>query len=717
MQYLGRSQNLASLRVTADSQPFSAAPANRPAGNADTTHGPGIAATISPQRLLESLRRRAGWVVLAVLLCLGAGLAFSTLSTPRYIATAKLIIDPRGLRVLDNEVQPTAQSSEAFTDLVESEMRVLKGTGVLSRVADKLQLADDEELNGSRQSLIGRLRAAIRSLLPRSEAPAADPRIRLLSTLDERIAVRRIERSFVVEISMTSADPAKSARIANALVEAYVAQSAQSQSETARRSGAALSANLDEMQKRVREAEDAVEQFKVRHGLVGSGGRLLIDQQLGELASQLSRAKNQTAEAQARVDQLTRMRQTGAVSPEAIQSTTMSALVLQVAELKRRAATLEGRLGPRHPELAELRRELSEAQANVTAEINRMAQSARVDLERSRAAERLIQTQINSQSQTATTASRAFVELRELERRAEASRSVYNASLVRSRQLQEQSLLNSTNIRPVAPAVAPDRAANPPASLILALALACGLALGGTAAVGMDAFGGRIHGREELERTSGLAVLGEVPLARASRANLAQFQSADLAAYLEVLDVLKTLGSRSVAVASAGLDGASAAVAFNLARAASTIGAKVLLIDAAVTDRTLTLEFNAEGIDGIGACARRKTRIQTASTRLFQSDITFLAADANAAVELRHVAGRGLASVIEEALTAFSLVVIDLGCIGTEPLSLTAPAAETGLLVVDKEHITRSALDAALSAASAAKLRLAGLVLAGSPSA
>lgn len=709
MQYFGRSQNLASLRVTADPQTFGISPAHQ-MNQAETAPGPGIAATISPQRLLGSLRRRAGWIVAAVLLCLAAGLAVAVLGTPRYVATARLIIDPRGLRMLDNEVQPTAQSTEAITDLVESEMRVLKGTNVLNRLIDGLHLDEDAELNGSRRSLLGQVRA----LLPSSNTATVDPKARVLSVLDERIAVRRIERSFVVEVSVTSADPAKSARIANALVEAYMAQSAASQSETARRSGAALSANLDEMQNRLRAAEDAVEQFKMRNGLVGSGGRLLIDQQLGELASQLSRAKNQTAEAQARVDQLNRMRQTGAASPEAIQSTTMSALVLQVAELKRRSATLEGRLGPRHPELAELRRELTEAQANVTAEIGRMAQSARIDLERARAAERLIQTQINAQSQTASTASRAFVELRELERRAEASRSVYNAALVRSRQLQEQALLNSTNIRLVAPAVAPDRPANPPASLILALALACGLGLGCVAAVGLDTLAGKVHGREDLERIHGGSVLGEMPLDRTQPLNT-PLRPGAMAAYLEVLDILQTLGGRSVAVASAARDGTSAGIAFNLARAAGTIGQKVLLIDAAVVDRTLTLEFHAEDIDGVGACALRKTRVQGAATRLFQSDISFLAADANAAIELRHVAGRSLASLIEEALTTFTLVVVDLGCVDTEPLSLTAPAAEAGLIAVEKGATTRPAVEAALSAASAAKLRLAGLVLAGRP--
>lgn len=713
MQHFGRSQLLAATRGATEAMPLHTLPVGRNAVNTDLPLTPGIAATISPERLLASLRRRASWIVVAVLLCLGIGLAFSLMSTPRYVASARLIIDPRGLRVLDNELQPTVQTSEAITDLVESEARVLKGSGVLNRVVDRLQLVDDTELNGAPQSILGRLRAVIRALVPSSNAVPNDPRAKVLSNLDERVAVRRIERSFVVEIYMTSADPAKSARIANAIVDAYVAQSADSQSEAARRSGAAIGANLDEMQKRVRDAEDAVERFKAKHGLLGSGGRLLTDQQLGELASQLSRAKNQTADAQARVDQLTRMRQSGAASPEAMQSTTMSGLVLQLAEYKRRYAALQGRLGPRHPELAALRREVDEVQASINAEIDRMAQSARIDLDRALAAERLIQSQIDAQSRTANIAGAASVELRELERRAEASRSIYNAALVRSRQLQEQALLNSTNIRPVAPAVTPDRPANPPTSLVLALALVCGLALGGSAIVGMDAFRGKMHGRDDWERMSGLPIIGEVPVDKANSASVTQSRHADPVAYLKLLDGLHIAGVRSVAVTSVIADGSSATVAYNLARAASSIGAKVLLVDAAVAERTLTRDLKAHNLNGVGACAVGRSRIQAVASRVSNSDIMFLPADANAAVDLRHVAGRGLSGVVEDALSTFALVIIDLGCAVKEPLSLTGSASQSGVVVVERENTARSAVDAALSACTSAKLRLAGVVLTG----
>ncbi|BAT60463.1 cryptic autophosphorylating protein tyrosine kinase Etk [Variibacter gotjawalensis] len=720
MQHFGRSQLLASARGAAEALPLSVlAPVRTPNNNHNNEAPltPGFAATISPQRLLESLRRRASWIIVAVLLCLGAGLAFSAMSTSRYVASARLIIDPRGLRVLDNELQPTAQTSEAITDLVESEMRVLKGTGVLNRVVDALQLVDDTEMNGSPQSALGRLRAALRAFLPASNAPPGDPRAKVLYNLDDRLAVRRIERSFVIEIYMTSSDAAKSARIANALVDAYIAQSADSQSEAARRSGAALSANLDEMQKRVRDAEDAVERFKVKHGLLGSNGRLLTDQQLGELSSQLSRAKNATADAQARVDQLKVMRQSGAASPEAMQSTTMSGLVLQLAEYKRRYAALQGRLGPRHPELAALRREVEEAQVNINSEIDRMAQSARIDLDRALAAERLIQSQIDAQGRTANTASQASVELRELERRAEASKSIYNAALLRSRQLQEQALLNSTNIRRVAPAVTPDRPANPPTSLILALALICGLGLGGAAVVGADAFKGRIHNREDLERVSNLPALGAVSFDSTNAAKTPQLRAVDPAAYLALLDALQSSGGRSIAVTSANADGSSSHVAYNLARAASSIGAKVLLVDAAVIARALTFELKAQHLEGIGACAIGKSRTGAVASRVSQSDILFLPADANAAVSLRHVSGRGLAGVIEDALATFTYVIVDLGCAVNEPISLTGSATQSGLMVVERERTPRPALDAALSACSSAKVRLAGVVLAGSSAA
>ncbi len=321
----------------------------------------GSAETISLRHLGAILRRRAGWLILTVLLALGIGLAVVAASTPRFVATAQIIIDPRGLKVLDTEVQPSAQSADAVTNLVESEMRVLKATDLLERVVDKLRLTEDPEFNGTKSSLVGDATGAVKGVftafLGTREKPAPDLKARAVAVLSDRLAIRRIERSFVVEITMTSADARKSALVANTVVDSYITESAEAQADLARNSSASIDGNIKQMQARVRAAEDAVEEFKVSNKLVNAGGRLLSDQQLAELNSQLGRARTQVAEAQARVDGLMKINR-GQGSLESLDSATITALRVQMAEVKRRYASLENKLGPRHPDLVDLRREV-----------------------------------------------------------------------------------------------------------------------------------------------------------------------------------------------------------------------------------------------------------------------------------------------------------------------------------------------------------------------
>ncbi|PSJ19424.1 hypothetical protein CVH10_22940, partial [Halomonas sp. ND22Bw] len=83
-----------------------------------------------------------------------------------------------------------------------------------------------------------------------------------------------------------------------------------------------------------------------------------------------------------------------------LDSATITALRVQMAEVKRRYASLENKLGPRHPDLVDLRREVQEAQTSINQEIDRLAQAARSDLARARETERLYTREIEAQSRT-----------------------------------------------------------------------------------------------------------------------------------------------------------------------------------------------------------------------------------------------------------------------------------------------------------------------------
>ncbi|HEX8168549.1 MAG TPA: exopolysaccharide transport family protein [Beijerinckiaceae bacterium] len=683
----------------------------------ESPHPAGEAVTIDLARLFATLRRRLWLVALVAALFVGAAAAFLALSPPRYIATAQIIVDPRGLQVLDKEVSPRAQNPDVQIPLVESEMRVLKSTKVLDLLIEREGLDKDAEFTKGRWSPIGALKGLVSGLLGRQK-PDADPRLAALYALDEKVAVRRAERSFVIDITVATESADKSARLANALVQAYMEENAAAQAEAARRSGEALASRLEELSARVRDASNRAEEFKARHDMVGAGGRLVSDQQLTELNNQLGVARTRTAEARAKVEQIERLRGTdpGAFT-EAVQSQTVMTLRAQYADIKRRHADLATKLGERHPDLAAVERELKDAQASIAAEVGRLARAARADYERAKASEEALQKSLDAQSLKAVATSQDLVRLRELEREVEASRAVYEATLVRSRELKEQTLVDTTNVRHITVATPPLRPANPPAALVLPIALVAGLLAGAGAALAGGMADPKVRSRDDLERATGLAVLARVPRAPAE-SPLASFApgTPEARAFRRLLDEIGALGAvapRSIAVASVEPDGGSANVAFNLARAAAALGDRVLLIDAGVEERRLTAILDCDGQPGLGVCAAQGSDLRTFVVSLQGAGVDFLPADPKAAAEVRRFGSSGLPKLVREAAQRYALVILDLGCASREPVARTAATAEAAVILVELNRSAFERIRAAIAALRAGHGRIAGLALSG----
>ena len=236
---------------------------------------------------------------------------------------------------------------------VESQVRVLTSDSVLLRVVKAEALDRDPEFARPPSPL----RSLMLSFGLGGEASAADPAVAALNALKRAVQVKRSERTYVVDVSVTSRDREKAARLANAIAQAYLAEQTDVRANAARQVSQSLSARLNELKNRVREAEDRVEAFKQRNNILGSSGQLVNEQQLTELNNQLGVARARTAAAKARLDQVQQVQlsknEIGAF-PEAVQSQTITALRSQYAEVMRREAEQMTLLGARHPAVIEI---------------------------------------------------------------------------------------------------------------------------------------------------------------------------------------------------------------------------------------------------------------------------------------------------------------------------------------------------------------------------
>ena len=429
----------------------------REQGDAATTRGP-LALLTDPAWIVLALWQRKGLILLmAVLGAILAALASLTI-TPKYVSTAQLFIDPRDLRVLQNEVSPNSTGGDptSITGYLESQARIIASDSIKLSVIHSEGLTADPEFGGERPS--SGLSAWWSGLF--SKAGAADDRsLYALAALDRAVTIRRSDRTFVIDISATAEDPRKAARIANALASAYLEDQASVRADVANRATAALTSRLEELRNRLRQAEQKAEAYKEKNSLVGLGtGRSLGEEQLALNTQQLVTLRTRTAEARAKYEQAVAARtsgiETGAV-PEAVGSATITALRAQLGAALAREADLAASLGARHPALAAAQSQVRDARRQIGEELARITRAAKVEYDRAVDAERELARRVDQITSTQYVAGRASVELRELEREVESNRVIYDAFLRRARETGELAGIDTTNARVISVAMPP----------------------------------------------------------------------------------------------------------------------------------------------------------------------------------------------------------------------------------------------------------------------
>lgn len=433
---------------------------------------------------LDFLRRRFGWIAAGAIVgaLLAGALAFATPN--RYMATSQLLIDPRDLRVLQNEVQPNQINSDATVAFLESQARLIASDSIKRRVIERLGLAGDPDFGGPGRSLLGRI-----GLESADGRAGRDPVLAALAAMDKQIMVRRNERTFVIDVSVVTGEGTKSARVANAMVEAYLEDQTRSRSDTAQRASDALGSRLSELRERVRLAEDKVEKYRAQNNLVGASGKLVTEEQLAISSTQLTQARARTADAQAKFEQVRAVRPSSIESgatPEALQSQSIANLRAQLGSALTREADAQVLYGPQHPLYISAQAQVRDARRQIAEEIARIVQGARAEYDRARAAEATLAQQVERLKRDTLSTGQAAVQLRELEREADAHRQVFQAFLLRAREAGEQSSVDTTNARVITEAVAPLEKIGPNRKLFLIIGAILGAGLGGALALGLD---------------------------------------------------------------------------------------------------------------------------------------------------------------------------------------------------------------------------------------
>src|SRR5258708_33108526 len=174
---------------------------------------------------------------------------------------------------MDNDGNADAFPPDGGMALVESQLRILESEGILRRVVASEGLTSDPEFVG--RATWPPFVRWIASALDLASSVAETDELLALRRLKEMVSTKRPEKAFVIDVFVSSHERQKSARLANAFAEAYLADQSHSRAEVARRAAAWLTAHLADLREEVRQAEQSVERYKFEHNTIMAPGALV----------------------------------------------------------------------------------------------------------------------------------------------------------------------------------------------------------------------------------------------------------------------------------------------------------------------------------------------------------------------------------------------------------------------------------------------------------
>ncbi|MCI5078402.1 GumC family protein [Oricola sp.] len=418
---------------------------------------------------------------------LAAGLAVALSAPQRYTAHARLLLDPRQVELLGGGVAPANPDGELARAIVDSQLGLIRSPALLGKVVQRANLQDDPEFNGVNDTLggvFGSVRA-FWSIVTGDDT--VDERGRsAMQALDDRLAAERARDTFIVDIGVTTLDAQKSARIADEVTTAFIEERETLRAKSAGAVSTALGGRLESLRADVEAAERALQRYRAENGLLGPEGRLVTDDELTVVTGQLAAAKAATIAAQARADTAGSADVVSILSgglPQELVTDTLSALRAQHAAERREIASLRNALGPRHPKLGEAEAALRSVEADIAAELRRIVEGAQADLRRATQAEQTLAASLAELKAASVHTSEAGIGLRELQRKVDAARQLYEAALLRAREAGEIETLGTADIQVIAPAEAPQQPSSLSRMSVIAGFGGAGLALGLTLAL------------------------------------------------------------------------------------------------------------------------------------------------------------------------------------------------------------------------------------------
>ena len=177
--------------------------------------------------LIAAVRRQGVKLSIWLLVCFAVSLSYTLRATPEYVASAQIVLEPRIRLPVGSDsaaaVAPILDSAQA-----ESQLQIIRSVRNLRYVFDTLKLDADPAFTSGDPGLVSRIGGIVAwlrsssSSIQSQEQETNQAREIAFRNFSDRVQVRRLSQSYIIEVLFRGPKPEATARITNSIAAAYI---------------------------------------------------------------------------------------------------------------------------------------------------------------------------------------------------------------------------------------------------------------------------------------------------------------------------------------------------------------------------------------------------------------------------------------------------------------------------------------------------------------
>lgn len=658
-------------------------------------------------------------------LVLTATVVFTRQQPRIYEASTEIIIDlaaPRYLAGGSGEVISLGTGNSWNTrEFFETQYRIIKSRSVARIVVDRLGLAHDLDFLGVTR---------IEDEAERAKALAGtDP----VSVLVGRVSVDPVADSRNVLIKVRDPDPARAARIADAVAAAYADRNLKLKVDTAGDAATWLRTQAAELETQLAEAETKLLAYKREHDILGA---TLAEQQhlagleVQDARRQLRQRESETADIEARYAQVRRLDVRDAESgvDEVLDNGLVQRLKEQRIALQNERRDLLKRYLETHPDVKVVDDKLTRVEQALSREVTgirtamkrRLAAAEQAQAEARRAVERLEQSYQGLQAYEAG--------YKALETEVEKKKGLLARMLDRITEAELQAETRTNNVSALDAALVPQAPVSPRLPVNLAVALVLSLIGGLGLVLLVERLDNSVKSQEQVE-AYGLTFLGVIPQVQPA-GGLFKNAGADTDRYVldnpnsTAAECVRTIRTnllfmaserelRSMMITSAGPREGKTTTCVNIGATMAMSGSRTLLVDSDLRRPRLHTIFDADndrGLTNLILDPERAVDGLVRPTGLEDLDLLCSGPLPPNPSELLHT--RGFARALERLLETYDRVIFDSPpVVAVTDAQILGQQVDGTLLVVRAGETRRPMLEKAATLLRTVNVNILGALL------